>query len=380
MNLVQNLWHPSILLFLGIVILPVLLHVRGAVLRSQNSGYRAIFWGSVMVSVAAFVDYLEELAWMQPYLEGLTGLPHLEGHILPFVYFPGIVALCAGIALWLPRVQGSVEEAKRRQLAEEELMAMVQEMRNLSVRAEDANQAKADFMAAMGHELRTPLNSVIGFAELLQNDPDGDMEKRQEYLGIILQSGRNLLNMINDILEFSNSERTWAVGKSEGIDLEGLVESCIIFKCARFDNNTPEVVHERAPGTIWTDRKVLKQIILNLLANAIKYTPLDGQVTVSYSFSHKGCRIRIEDTGIGMDAEELADAMKPFVQVDQGLARLHEGTGLGMPLADRFCRKLGGKMVVLSEKGVGTNIEIRLPHLLNENTIANAREKEQEAM
>lgn len=366
MNIAELFWHPTLLLFIGIVTLPVVLHVMGRPLSENDRGYAVIFWGANLVAFAAFVDYAEELAWGKSALNALIGVDRVEGRILPFLYFPGILCLSAGVALWLTRLQRAAYDARRREQVEEDLACLLDEMRVLSVRAEDASVAKSSFMAAMGHELRTPLNSVIGFAELMLQNNNLEREKRAEYLTIIADNGKQLLRRINDILEFTNLEKNSAVYSPEAIDLKSLIEGCVAFKRARHGNKTARIEVAGRDGQVWTDRKMVKQIMLNILSNAIRFTPYHGEISISHKATSRGFSIVISDTGVGMTSNELADAMRPFVQVHQGLARLHEGAGLGLPLADRFCRHLGGKLTIHSSKGNGTTVSIDLPHLIGE--------------
>lgn len=366
MSIAELFWHPTLLLFIGIATLPVILHIKGRPLSENDRGYAIIFWGANLVAFAAFVDYAEELVWGKSALLALIGVDRVEGRILPFLYFPGILCLSAGVALWLTRLQRAAYDARRREQVEEDLEGLLDEMRVLSARAEEANAAKSSFMSVIGHELRTPLNSVIGFAELMVQNDNMEREKRAEYLTIIADNGKQLLRRINDILEYTNLGKNSAVYSPEAIDLKSLIEGCVAFESARHGKKTARIGVEGHDGQVWTDRKMMKQIILNILSNAIRFTPHDGEISISHKATSRGFSIVLSDTGVGMTSNELADAMQPFVQVHQGLARQHEGTGLGLPLADRFCRHLGGKLTIHSSKCNGTTVSIDLPHLIGE--------------
>ncbi|WP_262690120.1 sensor histidine kinase [Kordiimonas aestuarii] len=366
----SNLWHPTLLLFLGTASLPVLLYRRRKTFAFIDSGYRAIFWGAATVAFAAFIDYAEELPWGQASLAFLMGRPRLEGEWLPFIYFPGIVLAGAGIVQWLPAVHTVALEVRRREAAEDELKGLVAEMRNLAVRAEEASRSKAEFLATMGHELRTPLNAVIGFTEMLQQDPKCTPEKYQEYLDIVANSGRHLLSVINDILDMSRLEAGKMLAEPTLFDLDEVVDECIAFHRRTIDNKEINIRLACEVGEVCSDRRMTKQVVLNILSNAIKFTPRCGEVGISASLRGGGFALMISDSGVGMTEKELAQAMKPFVQVDTRMARLYDGTGLGLPIVEKFCALLGGRMEIDSVKWQGTKVTIELPRLTGKEKTA----------
>ncbi|OAN54149.1 hypothetical protein A6A04_12995 [Paramagnetospirillum marisnigri] len=232
--------------------------------------------------------------------------------------------------------------------------------------AEIANRAKSELMANMSHELRTPLNAIIGFSETLMQEIFGPVgsDKNKEYIVDIHSSGRHLLELITDILDVSAIEAGKLVLQEESIQLPKALAA--VARLIQHRANTERVglsiqVPEVIPD-LQADPRRFKQIVLNLLSNAVKFTPAGGHVTLAADLAPDGSiRISVADTGIGMSPDELAIAMTQFGQVESGLNRRHEGTGLRLPLTRGLVELHGGRMEVTSAKGVGTTVTILFP-------------------
>jgi PAS domain S-box-containing protein len=231
--------------------------------------------------------------------------------------------------------------------------------------AEVANRAKSDLLANMSHELRTPLNAIIGFSNMIKSEIFGELdEKYLEYAGHIGGSGEHLLQLITDILDASAME----VGKmeldDESLDVGKVVKETLHMVNAKADKANIHLtsnINVDLPG-LHADKRRLKQILLNLLSNAIKFTPCEGEISLSCSLESNNAHvITVIDSGIGMDRAELAKAMSEFGQVDSGLNRKHEGTGLGLPITKGLIELHGGTLEIKSEKGKGTTINVRFP-------------------
>jgi PAS domain S-box-containing protein len=232
--------------------------------------------------------------------------------------------------------------------------------------AENANRAKSQFLANMSHELRTPLNAIIGFSELVSGGLAGEVQpKTKEYIGFIHDSGLHLLNIINDILDLARVDS----GKLELRVQSDIDPSEIIYACA-------SLVRERARASeirlsteidddlppLSVDPTRLKQILLNLIANAVKFTEPGGSVIVrARRVTDSSVVFEVCDTGMGMTSDEIAIALQPFGQIDARLERAHEGTGLGLPVAQRLAELHGGSLLIESERGHGTTVSITLP-------------------
>jgi len=232
-------------------------------------------------------------------------------------------------------------------------------------RAETASRAKSEFLANMSHELRTPLNAVIGFSEILRDElfgPLGDPRYR-EYATDINDSGNHLLRIINDILDLSKAEAGKIDMVDEVIALPELFESSTRLVQPRLqaaELTLEQSLPDGLPG-LRGDRQRLRQILLNLLSNAIKFTGPGGTVTLSARLEAGGITIRVADTGVGMSEADLQKAMLPFTQIDSGLHRKYDGTGLGLPLTKSMVELHGGRMILDSTPGVGTTVTVRFP-------------------
>lgn len=232
--------------------------------------------------------------------------------------------------------------------------------------AEKANVAKTQIINNVSHELRTPLNAIIGFTALIEKEIYGPLgnPRYREYIGDIASSAAHLLDLINDILDISAIEAEKLELREERIDVRGLVDSAVnlVAEMARNGQISVTVEIERAIPDIRADKRRLVQILVNLLSNAVKFSPVGAHVRIEAAFeADKGHRFVVSDTGIGMTAGELAKAFSEFGQVDSGLARRHEGTGLGLPLTKRLVELHGGTIGVESKKGEGTTATVRLP-------------------
>ncbi|MGB8274200.1 MAG: PAS domain S-box protein [Alphaproteobacteria bacterium] len=232
--------------------------------------------------------------------------------------------------------------------------------------AELANRTKSEFLANMSHELRSPLNSVLGFAELMKNELFGPMgsPRYREYAEDIYQSASHLLAVINDILDISKIEAGKLELYEEDVDLAEVIEICIRLMATRAME--AEVTLETdlplgLPGLHADSRKV-KQVLLNLLSNSVKFTPKGGRVTTSAKLTERGeLRLAVADTGIGIAPENIEKALSPFAQIDSSLSRKYEGTGLGLPLSKALVELHGGRLEIQTALGVGTTVAITFP-------------------
>lgn len=244
---------------------------------------------------------------------------------------------------------------------------LIEQLRTARDDAEQANEAKSSFLANMSHELRTPLNAILGFSEMIKLGMFGKKsEGRQaEYAGLIHESGTHLLDLINDILDLSKAEAGALELHEEKFRLRPLVENCIQLLAPAADKAGIEVVgpaKEAGNPALYADERKLRQILLNLLSNAMKFTPAGGAVTVSYdSSADVGINLTVADTGVGLTPDQLKKAMQPFVQVDESYSKTTQGTGLGLPLTQKLTELHGGRLEMRSSPGRGTKAIVHLP-------------------
>ncbi|MEM0899679.1 MAG: ATP-binding protein [Pseudomonadota bacterium] len=231
-------------------------------------------------------------------------------------------------------------------------------------RAKRAYEAKSAFLANMSHELRTPLNAILGFSDIMKRGVFGPVgnEKYSAYAHDIFTSGSHLMEMVNDILEMSKIEAGRVVLESEDMDLQPIIAEAVQMLSVEaaeneieFDYQIPEELR------IFADRRALRQTLINLISNAVKFTDAGGKVTVYARCLHSSVEIEIEDTGCGIPTNALTKIGKPFEQVQGHLARNHKGTGLGLAIAKSLTELHSGTLEVESTEGVGTRVLVTLP-------------------
>ncbi len=243
---------------------------------------------------------------------------------------------------------------------EEELIAAKQH-------AEDADRSKTQFLANMSHELRTPLNAIIGFSQMLRDQVFGSLgdARYRTYAEDIYDSGRHLLSIINDILDISKIECSRNELRIERIDLREAVDWCVAMCRARDEKGAVRRVDvEIDDEAAWleADRRGLKQILINLLANALKFTPVDKPVGVRARVAEGGgVEIAVWDEGIGIARDKLDDVRKPFFQVESSLAKRFNGAGLGLAIVDALVRSHGGELEIASAPRAGSTFTVRFP-------------------
>ena len=233
------------------------------------------------------------------------------------------------------------------------------------LRAEEANRVKSEFLANMSHELRTPLNAVIGFSEIMKDELFGKLpEQYLEYAESVHASGKHLLDLINDVLDLSKIEAGRVELADEEIDLEEILDDCKTLLGERMGSAGLHCQMRVSPDLpiARVDGRRIKQVVLNLMANAVKFTPPGGTITLAGRYTQGvGVCLTVRDTGVGMTEEEIPRALSKFGQIDGDLTRAHDGTGLGLPIAKSLIEMHGGELEIQSEKGKGTEVRIWLP-------------------
>ena len=292
----------------------------------------------------------------------LDGAPYLTPYI---VLTPLFLVWAGGLGLQL---NGQILQAIRTGLNNRALADELGEARDEALRqkaaADDANASKSSFLATMSHELRTPLNAVIGFAQVIRLKllgPDA-ADKYAAYAGDIEDSGKHLLGLINQILDLAKIEAGTMAFSPVDFDLVALVDECAHSMQIRAEDKGMTLAVERGHQriTVYADEMAVRQIVLNLVANAVKFTS-KGSVTVALKVQGDNVEIAVSDTGCGIDKAHLARIFQPFEQVDNSLSREHGGTGLGLPIVAKLAEAHGGACSVESTLGQGSCFSVRLP-------------------
>jgi signal transduction histidine kinase len=228
-----------------------------------------------------------------------------------------------------------------------------------------ANLAKSSFLAAMSHELRTPLNAIIGFAEILAVELLGPLghKRYREYAADIRGSGIHLLALINDILDISRIDAGDTRLEEESIDLQQLIAQTLRMIGPQAAAARVVLESELSPvlPVIRGDKRRLRQVLINLLANAVKFTPAKGRIVIRAGYRGGAVTIAVQDTGIGIAEQDIPRALERFGQVDARLSRKYEGVGLGLPLAKKFVELHGGTLTLDSAPKIGTTVTVTLP-------------------
>jgi len=252
---------------------------------------------------------------------------------------------------------------------------MSSELGRLYREIQAASRHKSEFLANMSHELRTPLNAIIGFSQVLDERLFGELnEKQTEYIKDIHESGAHLLSLINDILDLSKVEAGRMELVVKKFDVRVALDNALTLVKERSLRHgiSLEVELDSGLGTIVADERKFKKILLNLLTNAIKFTPQGGAITVAASGPENRLKIAISDTGGGIAPEDQKTIFEEFRQVSEKDGQAREGTGLGLTLTKKFVEMHGGEISVASEVGKGSSFRFFLPLTqVDENQVDN---------
>lgn len=325
--------------------------VRHGVVRGSLLTSAVITATSITVSLIAYVILGVEF-WEEP-----------VAIVLPIV-LPIVLSLPLNLVIQ-NLVHNLILREQRNLAQQERLKQSVEEAARQRQAAEDANHAKSTLLANMSHELRTPLNAIIGFSDLFQGESFKRLSSDQvrQYAQDINLSGRHLLALINDLLELARIERGHREFYSETVSVDEKFNE--VTRIMRTQADEAGISIEATTGDtavlVHTDDRALRQILLNLISNAIKFTPRGGQVRATAD-THRGLvHLRISDSGIGIPEAEIGRIFEPFAQVDNSTTRQKTGSGLGLALVRTMVEQQGGEIGVESTEGVGTTFTVKLP-------------------
>ena len=283
---------------------------------------------------------------------------YTEKHEEILVTIASMAATKISDAMREEELQSTVRQLK---IVQDMLAAQADELISAKEMADSSNRAKSTFLATMSHEIRTPLNAIIGMSDLIR---DTSLNAEQfEFANIIWDSSNHLLNLITDILDFSKIEANELKISENTIDLKQLVEASVrVCTSANAESQVPVLIQcdPLVPECILGDEPRVRQILVNLIGNAIKFTS-EGQITVNVRTQAENLLFAISDTGVGIPSSDMEKIFSPFQQVDSSHSREYEGTGLGLSIARRLSRLMSGDLTVSSTVGVGTEFVLSLP-------------------
>ncbi len=351
-----------------------LLEPKGYVIRNVDTAEQAhtslrefdadVALFDIRLGLASGVDLFARLKAERPDLVGVIMTAHVDSKT-------AIEALRLGAYDYLDKschpgeLYAVLERCFEKIQLQHERQAAHQALRVAKEVAEQANRAKSDFLATMSHELRTPLNAIIGFSEMMMAEGLGPVgnEQYRGYIKDINASGVHLLSIINDILDLSKAEAGKLEMTEDVTDLRQVIEAAI--RMVRTRAERAEVsLHSDVPDDLpylLADERKLKQVLLNLLTNGIKFTPPGGEVAIAVAEQAGELVITIRDSGIGINPADIAKAFEPFRQIDNRLSRKYDGTGLGLPLAAAMINQHDGRLTMTSAVGAGTSVTVTLP-------------------
>lgn len=248
------------------------------------------------------------------------------------------------------------------------LEAQRQHIERQNLKLIEAYRLKSEFLATMSHELRTPLNAIIGFSQILDSQVKGTLNDYQaEMVKRVFANGQNLLNLVNDILDLSKIEAQRLVLEPSQFELNALIKETLAdIKSLADEKSLPIYFNSEFDSlTLVNDKHRLRQVLINLLSNAIKFTD-SGYVRVNVAaWNQEDLEILVQDTGIGIAPDQIAEIFEPFRQIDQTIRRRHAGTGLGLAITRSLVTMMGGEVTVESQPNVGSSFYVRIPRVLD---------------
>ena len=313
---------------------------------------KGLCWGALCLSTVIFFYWLP--------LSPILG--HRQNALMA-ISLGGLIVIILGLAYLFE--QGKKAAAYDLQKMNRALKLAKEQAEQSAKTAEVASRLKTEFLANMSHELRTPLNGIIGFTELIYSGKAGPLAaEHREYLGDVLTSAHHLLQLINDILDLSKIESGKMVFQPERINFKVLTLEVKEILSTLIDQKQLQFALEldNKLTTIFLDPRKLKQVIYNYLSNAIKFSPLRGQITIRiFPLDAHFFKLEVSDTGIGIRNEDLPRLFTKFLQLDSGTTKKYQGTGLGLALTQHIVEAQGGSVGVVSEFGKGSTFFAILP-------------------
>ncbi len=280
---------------------------------------------------------------------------------------PPFIAYFFLIIAFIPLLIADYRLARAKQMGmAKKIRRKTQELSTALAHAEDAHRTQSEFLANMSHELRTPLNAIMGFSAAAAREAFGPVGNAvyKEYAECIYQSGSHLLAVINDILDFSKMNANQMKLRQQWIFLIELVNDAMRMTIAYPERQERkiEIIGSMDNIELFVDRQLIRQVLLNILSNAIKFTLMGGNITIKVHITNdKSLDLQISDDGVGIPTSKIPYILKPFTQIENTMTRAHQGTGLGLPLSAKIMQLHNGKLVIDSNENKGTCVHLIFP-------------------
>ncbi len=280
---------------------------------------------------------------------------------------PPIIAYFFLLIAFIPLLIADYRLARAKQMGmAKKIRHKTRELSMALARAEDAHRTQSEFLANMSHELRTPLNAIMGFSAAAAREAFGPVGNAvyKEYAECIYQSGSHLLAVINDILDFSKMNANQMKLRHQWIHLIELVNDALQMTLAypERQNRKIEIIGDMNDIQLFVDRQLIRQVLLNIISNAIKFTLMGGNITIKTHITQdNGLDLQISDDGIGIPTSKIPYILKPFTQIENMMTRAHQGTGLGLPLSAKIMQLHNGQLVIDSNANMGTCVHLIFP-------------------
>ena len=340
---------------------------------SANPALARIFGYDTPEDIIKSIHNAHEELFLEPEARAQFLKSHSTGSALDASFYETIAKRRNGEEIWIREnfravldgfsnviyYEGSIEDITQRKESEVQL-------KEAKITSDMASRAKSEFLANISHELRTPLNSIIGFSEIIRNEVFGPIEPKSytEYAANIYDSGKHLLGIINQILDISRIDAGERELNESMVDIRKVATVCLDLTKTKFNQNNLTIldtIPDNLPRMI-AEEVAVKQMLLNLLSNAAKFTPHGGRITLSGEIEKGGnLRISVTDTGVGLSPEQIQKSAMPFGLVDGRLDKGTGGAGLGLSLVHSLLKLHGGKLEILSQKGIGTTASLIFP-------------------
>lgn len=353
-------WYAELFFFVLMVFVPAAIVFQCGWKKLLAQHHRFMILGCAVLAISVGLDFAAH-AVMQTTAHTSTA----DMMLMVFGFMPGTVLVAIGVLRWIRLTAELTDEIKRRTEAEQSLLQLTTQLEKAVEEAAKANRDKSDFLANMSHELRTPLNAIIGFTELMEAELFGALgsPEYKDYVGIVHDSGRHLLDIVGDLLDLNTVQSGQLTLREENIDLAVIAQQCADIKRDVANKKSINITTDvKRRINLLGDVRMLRQVILSLLTNAISHSNVGGDILISVFLSdNKQAILEVRDSGSGMTTAEIERVTAPFGYGNSLITRSHERAALSLSLVNAFVELHDGRLVIDAKRGVGTAVTLTFP-------------------